>query len=310
MRVCEESLNGHVAVSICCLVYNHEKYLRQCLDGFVMQKTDFRFEAVIHDDASTDNSADIIREYADKYPDIIRPIFESQNQYSKKDGSLRKIMNKACQGKYVAMCEGDDYWTDPYKLQKQFAFLEKHQDYFMCFHSASVLNEANAPVYICCNNIEEREYFTKDIFPKWIVPTASVVVKREVLERPILYGEMLLYEDIAIFLSAADCGRIWGMSEQMSVYRINSGGVTQKSAVDYRKWLLHEKCLRMNFPKIDRKMINNHISSYYYSLAKNNKSFWGKLCDYLGSFFNSPLFFMAKISEVIKRRISFSKTHG
>ena len=117
-------------VSIQCLVYNHEHYLRQCLDGFVMQKTNFAFEAIVHDDASTDGSANIIREYAEKYPDIIKPLYETENQYSKKDGSLRRIINAAFapSSKYIALCEGDDYWTDPFKLQKQVDYLENHPE--------------------------------------------------------------------------------------------------------------------------------------------------------------------------------------
>ena len=124
-----KNLDNQIIVSIKCLVYNHAPYIRQCLDGFVMQKTNFRFEAIVHDDASTDGTQDIIREYAEKYPDIINPIYETENQYSKKDGSLRKIMNNACNGKYIALCEGDDYWIDPLKLQKQVDILEKHSDY-------------------------------------------------------------------------------------------------------------------------------------------------------------------------------------
>lgn len=105
-------------LTIQCIAYNQAPYIRQCLEGFCMQKTNFRFEAIVHDDASTDDTALIIREYAEKYPDIIKPIYETENQYSKKDGSLRRIMNKHTCGKYVAYCEGDDYWTDPLKLQK------------------------------------------------------------------------------------------------------------------------------------------------------------------------------------------------
>lgn len=126
--------NESIIVSIKCTAYNHEKYIRETLEGFIMQKTNFRFEAIVHDDASTDNTADIIREYAEKYPDIIKPIYETENQYSKKDGSLLRIMNEASRGKYFALCEGDDYWTDPYKLQKQVDFLESHPDYVLCSH--------------------------------------------------------------------------------------------------------------------------------------------------------------------------------
>lgn len=116
-------------VSIQCLVYNHEPYLRQCLDGFVMQKTDFKFEVIVHDDCSTDDSANIIRDYAEKYPEIIKPILEDNNQYTKGGfGLISKIITEYTYGKYVAMCEGDDYWTDPLKLQKQVLVLEKNQN--------------------------------------------------------------------------------------------------------------------------------------------------------------------------------------
>lgn len=124
----ENNNSQPLMVSIKCITYNHEPYIRQCLEGFVMQKTNFRFEAVVHDDASTDGTADIIREYAEKYPDIIKPIYETENQYSKKDGSLGRIMDAACTGKYIAMCEGDDYWTDPLKLQKQVDILESNPE--------------------------------------------------------------------------------------------------------------------------------------------------------------------------------------
>lgn len=118
-------MTGVPLVSIRCTVYNQAKYLRQCLDGFVMQQTTFPFEAIVHDDASTDESADIIREYAEKYPHIIKPILETENQYTKHDGSLMRVLDAAIhpQSKYVAHCEGDDYWSDPHKLQLQVDFL-------------------------------------------------------------------------------------------------------------------------------------------------------------------------------------------
>ena len=121
-------------VSICCVAYNHVHFIRQCLDGFVMQKTNFPFEVLIHDDASTDGTQDIIREYEAKYPDIIKPIYQKENQYSKGVRVSLVYNYSRVRGKYVALCEGDDYWTDPYKLQKQVDFLEAHPDYVMCSH--------------------------------------------------------------------------------------------------------------------------------------------------------------------------------
>lgn len=134
---------GDPLVSIRCLVYNHEPYLRQCLDGFVMQQTTFPFEAIVHDDASTDGSAAIIREYAEKYPDIIKPIYETENQYCKQDGSLTRAMDEAMhpESKYVAMCEGDDYWTDPNKLQMQVDIMEADSEVGLVHGKVKVYNQ-------------------------------------------------------------------------------------------------------------------------------------------------------------------------
>ena len=132
-------------VAIHCLVYNHESYLRDCFDGFVMQQTNFPFVAIVHDDASTDGSAAIIREYEEKYPHIFKPIYETENQYSKRDGSLDRIMNAAIEAtgaQYVAMCEGDDYWTDPLKLQKQVDFMEANPECGLCYTDYNLLEDA------------------------------------------------------------------------------------------------------------------------------------------------------------------------
>jgi len=141
----KNSQQGVPLVSIQCLVYNHEPYLRQCLDGFVMQKTTFPFEAIVHDDASTDGSAAIIREYAEKYPDIIKPIYETENQYSKHDGSLWRIMDEAMHpdSKYIALCEGDDYWTDPQKLQSQVAIMVADKEIGLVHTAAIVYEQEN-----------------------------------------------------------------------------------------------------------------------------------------------------------------------
>ncbi len=116
-------------VSVLCQVYNHESYIKQCLEGIIMQKTQFKFEVLIHDDASTDNSAAIIKEYELKYPDLIKPLYQTQNQYSQNKRVFSNIQLPRVSGKYIAICEGDDYWTDEYKLQKQVDFLDNHDDY-------------------------------------------------------------------------------------------------------------------------------------------------------------------------------------
>ena len=125
---------NEIMVSICCLVYNHEKYLRQCLDGFVKQKTNFKFEVLIHDDASTDSSAAIVREYEEKYPDLIKPIYQTENQHSKGIRITYTYQYPRVTGKYIAFCEGDDYWSDENKLQKQFDLMEMHPECSLCVH--------------------------------------------------------------------------------------------------------------------------------------------------------------------------------
>lgn len=133
-----------IMVTIRCMTYNHEPYIRQCLEGFIKQKTDFNYIAIVHDDASTDNTATIIREFAKRYPDIIKPIYEERNLFQNgKWNQLRQIIDDKTKSKYIAFCEGDDYWTDPLKLQKQVDFLEANPDYGMVYtgHLRYIQNE-------------------------------------------------------------------------------------------------------------------------------------------------------------------------
>jgi len=127
-------------VSICCVTYNHERYIRDTIESFLMQKTDFPFEIIIYDDASTDKTADIVGEYEKKYPELIKPIYQTENQYSK-GVKVALLAFKKSKGKYIALCEGDDYWTDPLKLQKQVTFLEKNSDYVITYTAVEAFDE-------------------------------------------------------------------------------------------------------------------------------------------------------------------------
>ncbi len=168
-------------VIIRCTVYNHELYLRQCLDGFVMQKTNFPFYAVVHDDASTDGSADIIREYTEKYPDIIHPIYEVENQYSKHNGSLRRIMDEACKiAKYIAICEGDDYWIDEYKLQKQVDYLETHPECGLV-HTLSNLDKDGRVVLDPRNKSEDINTLTNLLLGN-LITTCTVIYRKNIVD--------------------------------------------------------------------------------------------------------------------------------
>lgn len=181
-----------VIVAIKCFVYNHEPYLRDCLEGFVMQQTNFPFVAIVHDDASTDGSAAIIREYEAKYPDIIKPIYETENQYSKHDDSVGRIMDAAIDAtgaKYVAMCEGDDYWTDPLKLQKQVDFMEANPGYVLCCHRYKIYNQNDGTWdkdYI--HQLFDKSpngfsFSNKENFENWATKTLTLLIRQDALRK-------------------------------------------------------------------------------------------------------------------------------
>ncbi len=137
-----------IMVSICCLAYNHKNYIRKALDSFLMQKTNFKFEILINDDCSTDGTTEIIKEYEAKYPDIIKPLYQQENQYSKSFKGHMMSFNfnfPRVSGKYVAMCEGDDFWVDDTKLQKQFDALENHPECSFSTHTVRCTTESGKP---------------------------------------------------------------------------------------------------------------------------------------------------------------------
>ena len=219
-------------VSIRCLVYNHEPFLRQCLDGFVMQQVNFSYEAIVHDDASTDGSAEIIKEYAEKYPDIIKPILETENQYSKRDGSLRRIMNAHTRGKYVALCEGDDYWTDPLKLQKQVDFLESHPDYSMCCHAANVKSESSQFIRTACDDAD-IDLSLRSVFSEGgeYIATATIVFRKSILVGFDEFSTGCPVGDYPLQMWCAMNGKVRHMFSVMSVYRVGYEGSWSMSNV-------------------------------------------------------------------------------
>ena len=222
--------NESILVSIQCLVFNHEPFLRRCLDGFVMQKTDFCYEAIVHDDASSDNSANIIREYAEKYPEIIKPIFETENQFSKHDGSLGRIIQKEFRGKYIALCEGDDFWTDPLKLQKQVDYLESHPDCTLCFGNALEHWEDGSQTDHVFAALETRDYSGVENCWKWIIPTATIVYRKEIIQTD-LYNKVKTNRkfpvgDLPLILTCATYGKMHAYSDIYATYRKHIQGFT------------------------------------------------------------------------------------
>lgn len=176
-------LNSNIMVSICCITYNHEAYIRECLDGFLQQKCNFLFEILIHDDASTDKTAKIIRDYATKYPDIIKPILQVENQYSKGVGFgyISNLNFSRAQGKYIAICEGDDYWVDPQKLQTQIEFMEANPKYGMSFGEIFVYSQREDKKYYRVSRYWDEENGFANLLATNPIPTCTVVVNKEIL---------------------------------------------------------------------------------------------------------------------------------
>ena len=216
--------NGQeIMVSICCITYNQEAYIRNALDGFLSQKTNFLYEILIHDDASTDRTADIIREYAARYPDRIKPVLQTENQYSKGLTNISGTFNfPRAKGRYIAMCEGDDYWTDDGKLQMQVDYMEAHPDCSLCFHSARVevleraVTERKMRPYKGNRTVTPEEMIGK----RSGYPTASLMFRTRMVEQlPEFYVNAPI-ADIPLQLMAAAEGYGYYIDRPMCVYRL------------------------------------------------------------------------------------------
>ena len=269
-------------VAIQCIVYNHEPYLRDCLEGFVMQQTNFPFVAIVHDDASTDGSTAIIREYEEKYPNIIKPIYETENQYSKGNGIVTRIMNASIEAtiaKYVAMCEGDDYWIDPLKLQKQVDFMESHPEYSLCFTNAKI--RFNNFEGVTINHIWDT-YTIEDV----IINNALNVSKRG--DRIITCGHTstVLYRasclplpswttkcfvgDEPLFIALAQYGKVKFLNEITSVYR-DGVGVSSKDYDEEEYWKNRIKMYKIMNKGMEYRynaIIKPIIAASYFTLSK------------------------------------------
>lgn len=217
---------SEIEVSVYCLAYNHEKYIRDALEGFVKQKTNFRYEVFVHDDASTDKTASIIREYEQKYPEIIKGIYQKENQYSQGVGILSTFIFPRTSGKYIAMCEGDDCWIDENKLQKQFDALEKHPECDMCAHRAKLYDcLRNRTTRVFPTIYEERVLGVEEVIygEGGFLPTASIFYRKSIRSN-IMNFQRIWNIDYSLQIRGALRGGIYFIPETMSFYRWNTEG--------------------------------------------------------------------------------------
>ena len=232
-------MQNEVRVTVVCITYNHEKYIDKCLRGIVMQKTDFPFEAIVYDDASPDGTAEIIKKYENEYPEIIKPFYQKDNTFKRHYNKYHDIYALA-KGDYLAICEGDDFWTDPYKLQKQFDFMEAHPDYSLCGTSAYLAREDDTfmPEMFSVEG-GSREIPTGEIIDDWCMATASLFYRKDKRVVDIPYMGNCSNGDYATAVYLALNGRVYYIDEPTCAYRIMSiGSFSYRSRSDpefYRK---------------------------------------------------------------------------
>ena len=237
-------------VSILCITFNHEKYIAQAIEGFLIQKTNFKFEIIIHDDASTDKNVEIIKSYQIKNPELFKCIFQTENQYSKKDGSLENAIFGAPRGKYIALCEGDDYWTDPYKLQKQVDFLENNEEYGLVHHEADYFFQKNGESvknHHQTNKINPSNGFVfEELLSNNNIYTPTVMFKASLLKHfmdiDVNVRSKFLMGDYVMWLEFSQHCKFYYISESMATYRVLENSASKSTSYEKDISFLNSYC--------------------------------------------------------------------
>lgn len=296
-----------IKVTVHCITYNHEKYIAQALDGFLMQKTTFAFEVIVHDDKSTDKTTKILRDYEKRFPDIIKPVYEKENQWSKNNDSFIKDMFLASQGTYIAECEGDDYWSDEYKLQKQFDYMEAHPDCALSFHPVKVVFEAKDKADSIFPTESDRSQFTvKNLIKSNYIQSNSVMYRKQ------SYKDMptgIMPLDWYMHLYHARFGGIGFLDDVMSVYRRHEGGIWWEArgnlAAVWERFGLKHLAMYVELLKLYdtddeyRDLLNEHVAQMVKDLPyRDRNTGLGMLQAYRNTHtHNSDLRLMLKLEE-------------
>lgn len=307
--------NPKVMLTVCCITFNHAKYIKQCIEGLLMQKADFKYQILIHDDASTDGTQEILSDYAKENP-IITLVQQTENQYSQgKNPYIEHLIPKA-EGKYLAICEGDDYWTDPYKLQKQVDFLENNPTYSMCFHSVTIVDEIKNTSY--SKEVDNsKEFPSSQILLANMLHTVSFVLRKDdLINSKFLADNKTFGGDRLIVLIMSELGKLYFMKDNMAVYRIHSGGISNmirtEHIVKYNRmfvgqYLYVKKTFKEQKTAATIKMVDHlmTISKHYY---KNRNL---KFLLYSGfAAYHQPSLLLKGIKGIFKRSKATQKDLG
>lgn len=267
-------MENNILVSVCMVSYNQEAYIKEALDSILTQKTTFKYEVIVSDDCSKDNSLAILRDYESKYSDRLRIVTGDKNLGY--PNNQRRSLEKA-RGKYIALCDSDDYWTDTYKLQKQVDYLEAHPECAICFHNVmhiydgttegrSLVNPLDFPTDLCAEDVITR---------KWFLPTNSEVFRREYLTFPSWY-DSVLHIDYVLNLLMSFRGGLHYMPDVMAVYRHTNISVNaQHKDGEWGYMLFHSQTMKMILENVlllaeDKyhQLLKNRIEFYELEIAK------------------------------------------
>lgn len=229
-------------VSIACITFNHGKFIQQAIEGFLQQETTFPVEIIIHDDASTDGTAAIVEEYARK-DDRILPLLQTENQYSQGIKPSTTHVLPRCRGNYVALCEGDDYWTDPLKLQKQVDFLEQRPEYALCFTNSTIVDEENRIVRPSRLEKERQRDLSQQDVLSGLVPPTNTILMRNIIQDAWATFPNIVNGDILISALLTEHGLAGYIDDVTACYRIHPQGLWSSQsprfqAVNYLKTYL------------------------------------------------------------------------
>ena len=245
-------------VSVCIQTYQHANYIKQCLEGILMQKTTFPFEILLGEDNSTDGTREICLEYAKKYPKKIRLFLHARENNIKINGQPTGRFNFVynlfiAKGKYIALCEGDDYWTDPLKLQKQVDFLEANPEFSICYHNVDILNDNNLrPSFL--NRSKNTVFSINDLANSNLIHTPSVVYRNLLIDLPNWLNKSPV-GDYPLHMLHAEKGKIFCIAETMGVYRENVGiWSTNKKNNNKYSWLIVLRYLLENIENKDARI--------------------------------------------------------